>query len=73
MPKNDREGNVRGRMLVAIVALFIFAFAVFVWGPGTGTHVPTNPGPSGMPESAVVNEAPPPAGSPSETTTGTAR
>jgi hypothetical protein len=73
MPNNDREGNVGGRTLVAIVAVFIFAFAVFVWGPGSGTHVTSNPGPSGMPESAVVNQAPPPASSPSETTTGTAR
>jgi hypothetical protein len=44
-----------------------------VWGFGSGTHVASNPGPSGMPESTIVNQAPPAAGSPSGTTTGTAR
>jgi hypothetical protein len=73
MPNNDREGKVGGRTLVAIVAVFILAFAFFVWGPGDGTHVASNPGPSGIPESTIVNHAPPPASSPSGTTTGTVR
>jgi hypothetical protein len=73
MPNNDREGKIGGRTLVAIVAVFILAFAFFVWGSGSGTHVASNPGPSGMPESTIVNPAPPPASGPSETTTGTAR
>jgi hypothetical protein len=73
MAKYDREGKAGGRTLVAIGALFIFAFALFVWGSGSGTYVPTNPGPSGMPESNIVNQAPPPAIGPSGTTTGTAR
>jgi len=73
MWKNDREGKVSGGTLVAIVAVFILAFAFLVWGFGSGTHVASNPGPSGMPESTIVNQAPPAAGSPSETTTGTAR
>jgi hypothetical protein len=73
MPKNDREGRVGGGTLVAIVAVFILAFAFFVWGFGSGTHVASNPGPSGMPESTILNQVPLPAGSPSETTTGTAR
>ena len=40
----------------------------FVWGPPSGTHVASNPGPSGIPGSM----APPPSG-PSGITTGTAR
>jgi hypothetical protein len=73
MPNNDRERKVGSRTLVAIVAVFILAFAFFVWGPGSGTHVASNPGPSGIPESTIVNDAPPPASSPSGTTTGTVR
>ena len=73
MWKNDSEGKVSGGTLVAIGAAFILTFAFFVWGFGSGTHVASNPGPSGMPESTIVNQAPPAAGSPSETTTGTAR
>jgi hypothetical protein len=74
MPNNDREGKVvGGRTLVAIVAVFIFAFALLVWGSGSETHVASNPGPSGIPESTIVNQAPPPASSPSGTTTGTGR
>jgi hypothetical protein len=73
MPNNDREGKVGGRTLAAIVAVFILGFAFFVWG-GSGTHVASNPGPSGMPESTIINPAPPPAIDPSSgTTTGTAR
>ena len=73
MWKSEREGKRGGGTLVAIGAAFILAFAFFVWGFGSGTHVASNPGPSGMPESTIVNQAPPAAGSPSETTTGTAR
>jgi hypothetical protein len=73
MWKNDREEKVGGGTLVAIVAVLILAFAFLVWGFGGGTHVANNPGPSGMPESTILNQAPPPAGSPSGTTTGTAR
>ena len=72
MPNNDREGKIGGRTLVAIVAVFILAFAFFVWGSGSGTHVASNPGPSGMPESIIINQAPRAAVSPSGTTTGTA-
>jgi hypothetical protein len=73
MANHDREGKAGGRTLVAIGAAFIFAFALFVWGSGSGTHVASNPGPSGMPESNIVNQVPPPASGPSDTTTGTAR
>ena len=74
MQNNDREGKVSGRKLVAIVAVFILAFAFFVWGrPWSGTHIASNPGPSGTSGSTKVNPPPPPATGPSETTTGTAR
>ena len=73
MRKNEREGKVGGGTLVAIVAVFILALAFLVWGFGSGTHVASNPGPSGMPESTILNQAPPPADNPSGTTTGTAR
>jgi hypothetical protein len=72
MPNNDRKGKVAGRTLVAIVAVFLLAFAFLVWGD-SGTHIASNPGPSGMPESTVINPAPSPAIGPSGTTTGTAR
>jgi hypothetical protein len=69
---NDRKGKISGRTLVAALAVIMLAFAFFVWG-GSGTHVASNPGPSGMPESSIINPAPPPANGPSETTIGTAR
>ncbi|WP_159009795.1 hypothetical protein [Bradyrhizobium sp. S69] len=68
MPNNDREGRLGGRTLVAIVAVFIVAFAIFALGPGSTTHVASNPGPAGMPESTIINPVPPPASSPSEAT-----
>jgi hypothetical protein len=71
MPNNGREGKVAGRTLVVIVAVFLLAFAFLVWGD-SGTHIASNPGPSGMPESTIINPAPPPANGPSGTTTGTA-
>jgi hypothetical protein len=73
MRNNDHEGKFSGRKLVAIVAVFILALAFFVWGPWSGTHVASNPGPSGTSGSTIVNPPPPPATGPSETTTGTAR
>ena len=73
VPKNDSKDKTGGGTLVAIAAVFIIAFALSVREFGSGTHVASNPGPSGMPESTIVNQAPPPAGSPSGTTTGTAR
>ena len=73
MWKNDSEGKVSGGTLVAIGAAFILTFAFFVWGFGSGTHVARIPGPRGMPESAMPNQASPAAVSPSGATTGTAR
>jgi hypothetical protein len=73
MRNNDRKGKISGRKLIAIVAVFILAFAFFARGRWSGTHVASNPGPSGTPGSTIVNQRPPPATGPSETTTGTAR
>jgi hypothetical protein len=72
MPNNDRASKAGVRTLVAIVAVIV-AFAFFVWGPTSGNHVASNPGPSGIPGSTIINPAPPPANGPSGTTTGTAR
>jgi hypothetical protein len=74
MPNNDRasKAGVRTRTLVAIVAVIV-AFAFFVLGPTSGNHVASNPGPSGIPGSTIINPAPPPADGPSGTTTGPAR
>ena len=73
MPNNDRGRKIASETLVAIAAAFILALAFFALGPGTASHVASNPGPTGMPESSIINPAPPPASSPSGTTTGTAR
>jgi hypothetical protein len=72
VPKKDSQGRVSGGMLFVIGAVFILAFAFFVGGFGSGNHIASNPGPSGMPGSTIINPAPPPADSPSGTTTGTA-
>ena len=72
MSNNDREGQAGGRTFAAVVAVIV-ALAFFVWGPTSGNHVESNPGPSGILESTIVNPAPPPASSPSGMTTGTAR
>jgi hypothetical protein len=44
MRNNDRKGKISGRKLIAIVAVFILAFAFFARGPWSGTHVAGNPG-----------------------------
>ncbi len=72
MSDNDKA-RVGGGTLAAIVCAFIIVLALFARGPWSGNHVPSNDGPSGTPGSTVINEAPPPAPSPSETTTGSAR
>jgi hypothetical protein len=66
MANHDGKGKVGSRTLVTFGAIFIFAFAIFAWGSGSGTHVASNPGPSGMPESSIVNPAPPPASGPQD-------
>jgi hypothetical protein len=67
----DWEGSLR--RLAAIAAAFILAVAILTWGPWNTAHIPPNPGPSGTPGSTVLEETPPPAVGPSETTTGMAR
>jgi hypothetical protein len=67
----DREGNVRRFAVIAVA--FILAVAILTWGPRNTTHIAPNPGPSGTPGSTVLEETPPPAAGPSETTTRAAR
>jgi hypothetical protein len=68
----DREGSISFRTFAVLVA-FILAIAILTWGPWNTTHVASNPGPSGTPGSTTLNQTPPPAAGPSETTAGTAR
>jgi hypothetical protein len=67
----DREGNFRRFVVVAVA--FILAIAILAWEPWNTSHVAPNPGPSGTSGSTVLEETPPPAAGPSETTTGAAR
>jgi len=67
----DWEGSFRRFAVIAVA--FILAVAIFTWGPWNTTHVASNTGPSASPGSTVLDPAPPPAASPSETTTGVAR
>jgi hypothetical protein len=73
MPGNNTEGKIGGRTLAVILCAFILLFALFAWGPWSGTHVAGNDGPSGTPGSTALNPPPPPAAGPSGTTTGSAR
>ncbi|MDB5610121.1 MAG: hypothetical protein JWP25_7021 [Bradyrhizobium sp.] len=67
----DWEGSFRRFAIIAVV--FLVAVAILRGGPWNITHVAPNPGPSGTPGSTVLDETPPPAVGPSETTTGVAR
>jgi hypothetical protein len=67
------KGSNNGGMLVILAAAFILVLAVLAWGPWDTGHVASNPGPSGTAGSTVVDQTPPPAESPSGTTTGSAR
>ena len=67
----DWEGTFRRFNVIAVA--FVLAVAIVTWVPWNTTHVAPNHGPSGTPGSTVLNEAPPPAKGPSETTTGMAR
>ena len=71
--RQDREGSTNFRTFAVVAAAFILAVAILTWEPWSTTHVPYNPGPSGTPGSTTLNQTPPPAASPSETTTGAAR
>jgi hypothetical protein len=70
---HDRKGSISGGTLAIIAAAFMLALAVLTWGPWNTQHVAVNPGPSGTPGSTAVEQTPPPASSPSETTTGAGR
>src|SRR5258708_37343769 len=67
----DWEGSFR--RFAVIAGAFILAIAILTWGPWNTTHVASNPGPSGTPGSTTLNQTPPPAAGPSETTAETAR
>ena len=69
----DRESSISFRTLAAIAVAFILAVAILTWGPWNTERVASNPGPSGIPGSTTLDQTPPPAASPSETTTGAAR
>ena len=68
--RKSRTGVERIALIVGALALFI---ALLVWSPWNLQHVASNPGPSGTPGSTEVDRTPPPADSPSGSTTGTAR
>jgi hypothetical protein len=68
--RNDRKGS---GTLAMIVAAFVVILAILTWGPGSITHVASNPGPSGTPGSTARDSTPPPAEGPSGTTVGMAR
>jgi hypothetical protein len=69
----DRESSISFRTLAAIAVAFILAVAILTRGPWNTERVASNPGPSGIPGSTTLDQTPPPAASPSETTTGAAR
>ena len=69
----DPKGSISGGTLAAIVAAFVLILAILTWGPGSTTHVASNPGPSGTPGSTTPDPVPPPADGPSGNTTGSAR
>ncbi len=71
--RQDRTGSVSRRTLAAVVAAVIVILAILTWGPGSTTHVASNPGPSGTPGSTTPDPVPPPADGPSGNTTGSAR
>ena len=71
--RQDREGSTNFRTFAVVAAAFILAVAILTWGPWNTTHVESNPGPSGTPGSTALNQTPPPAAGPSDSTTGSAR
>jgi hypothetical protein len=69
----DRKGSIGGGTFALTVAAVVVVLALIAWGPWESNHVASNPGPSGTPGSTVVETAPPPADSPSDSTTGSVR
>jgi hypothetical protein len=70
---HDRNGSTNRGTLAMIAAAFVLALAILAWGPWNTGHVASNAGPSGTAGSTAVEQTPPPAESPSGTTTGSAR
>ncbi len=69
----DRQGRNSSQRFALIVAGVFLLLAIVVWGPWNGSHVESNPGPSGTPGSTEAHQTPPPAAGPSGgATTGTA-
>ena len=69
----DQKGSINGRMLAMIAAALIIVLTLLTWGPWNTGHVASNPGPSGTPGSTALDGTPPPAASPSGSTTGAGR
>jgi hypothetical protein len=70
---HDWNGSTNRGTLAMIAAAFVLALAILAWGPWNTGHVASNAGPSGTAGSTAVEQTPPPAESPSGTTTGSAR
>jgi len=66
----DRNGSISFQTVAVIAVVFILGVVVLT--SGNTTHVASNPGPSGTPGSTLLDQTPPPAAGPSETT-GAAR
>jgi hypothetical protein len=71
--RDNQDWEGRFRRSAAIAVAFMLAVAILTWGPWNTTHVASNPGPSGIPGSTMLDQAPPPAAGPSRATTGAAR
>jgi len=70
----DQESSISFLRRFAVIAVaLILAVAILTWGPWNTERVASNPGPSGIPGSTTLDQTPPPAASPSATTTGAAR
>ena len=70
--RDDQDRGLISIRTYAVVAAAIIATTIaFAWE--NIADVPSNPGPSGIPESTVREQTPPPAGDLSGTTTGESR
>jgi hypothetical protein len=69
----QRKSRTGVETIGLIVGALVLLIALLVWSPWNLQHVASNPGPSGTPGSTEVDRTPPPADSPSGSTTGTAR
>jgi len=71
MRDNQDRGLTSFRTFAVIAAAIILTIAAFAWE--NVAHVPSNPGPSGIPGSTARDQTPPPTGDLSGTTTGRSR